>query len=203
LQRSRPRLRTHPPFVLSGRRIRRRPVAWLNAAWQHNRLETYTTSPEPFSVIVTKVSYAYRGRNAPFGAPPAQIPACGTTAPGSYLGWLTHSRRLVLLPHAPCPAHSTLLPGSVSGSRATVQSSPWSPAFPPAPPQTVTDPCSAHSWVLRQCQTSQQRTHRDYDHRSSPIAPGPTAIGDCWDLPVLVHGASTRAQGLRLRRVGA
>ena len=27
-----------------------------------------------------------RGRNAGFPAPPAQIPACGTTALGSYLG---------------------------------------------------------------------------------------------------------------------
>ena len=27
-----------------------------------------------------------RGRNRPHGRPPAQIPACGTTAPGSYLG---------------------------------------------------------------------------------------------------------------------
>ena len=29
-----------------------------------------------------------RGRDRPSGRPPAQIPACGTTAPGSYLGCL-------------------------------------------------------------------------------------------------------------------
>ena len=28
-----------------------------------------------------------RGRDCPFGQPPAQIPASGTTALGSYLGW--------------------------------------------------------------------------------------------------------------------
>ena len=28
-----------------------------------------------------------RGRNGPYGPPPAQIPASGTTAPGSYLGY--------------------------------------------------------------------------------------------------------------------
>ena len=29
-----------------------------------------------------------RGRDRPFGRPPAQIPACGTTSPDSYLGCL-------------------------------------------------------------------------------------------------------------------
>ena len=35
-----------------------------------------------------KVKKSGRGRDRPFRRPPAQIPACGTTAPGSYLGYL-------------------------------------------------------------------------------------------------------------------
>jgi len=31
-------------------------------------------------------------RHLGLGPPPAQIPACGTTAPGSYLGFLTRKR---------------------------------------------------------------------------------------------------------------
>jgi transposase len=37
----------------------------------------------PLTVAVTMVG---RGRDASYPAPPAQIPACGTTAPGSCLG---------------------------------------------------------------------------------------------------------------------
>ena len=33
-----------------------------------------------------------RGRDRPCGRPPAQIPACGTTALGSYLGWVAVKR---------------------------------------------------------------------------------------------------------------
>jgi hypothetical protein len=33
-----------------------------------------------------------RGRDRPCGRPPAQIPACGITALGSYLGWLAAKR---------------------------------------------------------------------------------------------------------------
>ena len=35
----------------------------------------------------------YRGRDRPCGRPPAQIPACGTTALGSYLGCGRRSAR--------------------------------------------------------------------------------------------------------------
>ncbi len=36
----------------------------------------------------------YRGRNTPYGVPPAQIPAGAIHAPGSHLGCLTEKRTL-------------------------------------------------------------------------------------------------------------
>src|ERR1700735_264264 len=36
--------------------------------------------------------YRGRGRDRPYGRPPAQIPACGTTALGSYLGCVAAKR---------------------------------------------------------------------------------------------------------------
>jgi hypothetical protein len=42
--------------------------------------------------VVEGVSVFDRGRDRPYGRPPAQIPACGTTALGSCLGCLSSKR---------------------------------------------------------------------------------------------------------------
>jgi hypothetical protein len=41
---------------------------------------------EDYSMTMSPWKTGGRGRNDPYGPPPAQIPACGTTAPGSCLG---------------------------------------------------------------------------------------------------------------------
>ncbi|MBW2173983.1 MAG: hypothetical protein JRF64_04950 [Deltaproteobacteria bacterium] len=43
-------------------------------------LELYNALLE---IVIQKRAYTFRGRNAGYPAPPAQIPACGTTALGS------------------------------------------------------------------------------------------------------------------------
>ena len=45
-----------------------------------------------FSVELCVTSVFYRGRNAHYCVPPAQIPASGIPAPGSHLGCLTAKR---------------------------------------------------------------------------------------------------------------
>jgi hypothetical protein len=49
----------------------------------------------PLLCCVTRVTErdAFRGRDAHYWAPPAQIHTCGFPACGSYLGWLTAKRR--------------------------------------------------------------------------------------------------------------
>ena len=48
--------------------------------------------PRPVGVLFGWKS-AFRGRDAHYWAPPAQIHTCGFPACGSYLGWLTAKRR--------------------------------------------------------------------------------------------------------------
>src|SRR5260370_37193915 len=76
--------------------------------------------------------------------------------------------------------------------------SPWSAAFPPQPPPAVARFCSAASPVLCRCTTPRRRASRTYG--SSPSPPGPhTTCGRRRGLPVLAHGVSLHAWGLRLR----
>ena len=126
------------------------------------------------------------------------------------------------------PARSTLTPGTGSGSRPTVQDSPWSSAFPPGPPR-LSPPPWAEVCVLfaaslsRRCHNSSALATvpamfspfigtmpmSDFPTactsglrpQAFPDQPDPT-VGRCWDLPVLVHRVSTHAQGLRLRGTG-
>lgn len=95
------------------------------------------------------------------------------TSYGSYLGYMTQS--LFSMLHVFCRVRSMLLPVSAYSSQPSLQNSPWSPAFPPAPPPLVTQFCSALSLVLRRCLTSQQRTRQDYGHRPSLTDP-PTCL---------------------------
>ena len=68
-----------------------------------------------------------------------------------------------------------------TASSRLYRNSPWSPAFPPAPPPLVNQFCSAPSSVLRRCLTSQQRTRQVYGHRpflTDPPACLPTGTAE-------------------------
>jgi hypothetical protein len=86
-------------------------------------------------------------------------------------------RRGVILPLVLWTARSTLLPASVCRSRSSAQSSPWPGAFSPRTPQVIGrfNPverlCSLASQILCTRPTSQWRTCRDCDHRSSSTGP--------------------------------
>ena len=69
-------------------------------------------------------NFLVRGRDAVYPAPPAQIPACGTIAPGSCIG----SNAEALLPLVSCPERSALVPASGRRSWSSAKSSPL-PAF--------------------------------------------------------------------------
>lgn len=75
-----------------------------------------------------------RGRNTGYPVPPAQIPACGITAPGSCL---RSDAEALLPPLVYCPVRSTLLPTSVCRSRPSAQNFPWPRAFSPRTPPVV------------------------------------------------------------------
>ena len=58
-------------------------------------LDVGLKAPPKIVVLLAAVTSAfYRGRDACWHAPPAQIPACGIPAPGSHLGWRTAKRWL-------------------------------------------------------------------------------------------------------------
>jgi len=82
--------------------------------------------------------------------------------------------------------------------RPNTRESPWPTAFPPCAPPTVPRPCSRTSLVLCSRSTPRRRAWRTYG--SSPSPPGPhTSCGRRRGLPVLAHGVSLHAWGLRLR----
>ena len=101
-----------------------------------------------------------RGRNAGCPAPPAQIPACATNAPGSSLGSNVNRRAVWTrsTPGAQPPIGSTQFPGAVSGLRPPNGCSPCAGPFPPRPPQRVASHCSNASSVLWPGPTSHPRT---------------------------------------------
>ena len=85
------------------------------------------------------------------------------------LPWVCDAKLSLL--HVFCRVRSMLSPVSAYSSQSSLQNSPWSLAFPPAPPPLVTQYCTALSLVLCQCLTSQQRTRQDYGHRPSLTDP--------------------------------
>src|SRR5450759_4052965 len=132
-----------------------------------------------------------RGRDRPFGRPPAQIPACGTTALGS---WLGSSVGLgTALPGAHDPAHVTHRFRPCVRGASCCPCSPRPAPFPPPPPQPPTRPCSAASQVRWGGPTSHNRSSRAYGI-AFPERPAPLRVGgQSWDLPVLAHGGSVHA----------
>jgi len=123
------------------------------------------------------------GRNAGYPAPPAQIPACGTTALGSCLGSdaeplirikLQHPHRWLLVP---CSVRSTLLPAPVCRSRPSEHSSPRPEAFSPRTPPVVgrlslvVHLCSFASSIIFLRPTSQTRACRAFGLWPSPTGP--------------------------------
>ena len=118
---------------------------------------------QPFTVrdshsqYVTGFHRRFRcGRDDPYGPPPAQIPACGTTALGSCLR--SDAQSLFRIGVAPCPcwllavSASALVagfPGAVPGAWFADADSLWPDPFPPSPPPGVThhSVCSETSQV--------------------------------------------------------
>jgi hypothetical protein len=134
-----------------------------------------------------------RGRDGPCGPPPAQIPACGTTALGSCLGsdaqallgmWLHPCRQ----PAVPGPAHVAGLAGAASGTCFAWPGSPWPAPFPPPPPQDVAHhaPCSEASPVLRGCPTPCDRSSSSYSLRIHDADHRAISRGQSQGLPVPV-----------------
>ena len=142
-----------------------------------------------------------RGRDGPLGPPPAQIPAGGTTAVGSCLGfWRQTAHRALLGAHGPAHwAHH--VSGSVSGVRFAGPCSPWPGPFPPPPPPPVSRTCSAASSVLRACPTSPIRASSARGLRPFRCGPMLHCVGQSRDLPVLAQEGSARARGLGPRGV--
>src|SRR6202035_3045492 len=100
----------------------------------------------------------YRGRDASYLAPPAQIRTGPIRAYGSHLGCLT-AKRLSLLQLAVCaPAPVTRFPGTVPGPCFADSHSPRPPPLAPPTPQPVARPCSSASQLLWRGQTSHDRT---------------------------------------------
>ena len=64
---------------------------WRSVKYEEIYLREHATIPA-LEAGLTRWFHRYngRGRDAGFPAPPAQIPASGTTAPGSYLEWWRH-----------------------------------------------------------------------------------------------------------------
>ena len=112
---------------------------------------------------------SFRGRDAHYCAPPAQIRTSPIKAYGSHLGCLTAK----LSVHA--PVRGTCFPGSGSGACRPVACSPRSPPLAPPAPRRVAPPslelrracppCSPASQLLRRSQTSLRRASPASAHR--------------------------------------
>ena len=121
-----------------------------------------------------------RGRESGYPLPPAHTRAGAASA-----------HALARLAH---------FPGSVSGTGWAVACSPWSTAFPPQPPPAAPRFCSAASSVLYRCTTPRDRARGTCRSSRSPSGPSYLLDGQPRGLPVLAHGVSPHAWGLRLRR---
>ena len=140
-----------------------------------------------------------RGRDRPFGRPPARIPACGTTALGSSLGSNTGSH-----------------PGPNRRTRSSALDTPG-PALCPERVVLAAFPsrCPLPSTISAATQRLVRRLRRYYEAVRLPTTvhlgraalafperPAPFPVGgQSWDLPVLAHEDSAHAQVLRPRGV--
>jgi hypothetical protein len=94
----------------------------------------------------------FRGRDASYLAPPAQIRTCGFSAYGSHLGY----RRRYVAVCEPTPV--SRLSGSESSACLIGPHSPWSLPFAPPTPRRIAPLCSSASQLLWQSQTSRVRS---------------------------------------------
>ncbi len=106
------------------------------------------------------VGFNGRGRDGPFGPPPAQIRTGPIKASGSYLGF-RGVEAVVPRCHARRDTKTTRRSGSASGTWPVSPRSPWSIPFPPPPPP-ASGRCSAASSVLWDRPTSHRRACRTY-----------------------------------------
>jgi hypothetical protein len=104
-----------------------------------------------------------RGRDASDPAPPAQIPACGTTAPGSCLGSNAQAQRACRT----CPTPVSGFPGPVSGPCGAQPGSPQPAPCSPPPPLVLAHQsrCARASSILWGCPTPCTRPSRAYPLR--------------------------------------
>ncbi len=130
--------------------------------------------------------------------PPHRSVRALISAYGSYLGYVAAKRSTLLSAHP--PDRVTRVPRSVSGACWPDECSPRSAAFPPHSPPSTSRFCSNDSSALCRCPTPRLRACGSYGLSLHP----PSC---CWlgsrrlrGLPVLVHKASRRVWGLRLRR---
>src|SRR5690349_9753000 len=115
------------------------------------------------------------------------VPTLEISAPGPF--WVhTHSRRTGVADRV---WHGVQ-------DRPNARESPWPTAFPPCAPPTVPRPCSRTSLVLCSRSTPRCRAWRTCGSSPSPLGPH-TTCGRRRGLPVLAHGVSLHAWGLRLR----
>ncbi len=104
-----------------------------------------------------------RGRNPRYRGPPAQIPACGTTALGSYLESNAKPLARVLMHpigplHVSGRSHFSHEPDAVFGPCCDLSDFSWSTPFPPPAPLAHLCLCSLASQVLWGRQTSRWRS---------------------------------------------
>ena len=179
-----------------------------------------------FANALTNISG--RGRNRPFGRPPAQIPACGTTALGSSLGSNVGSHQARTDAHGPArstrrfrlcvrdalcwprsprgvtsrsrPPERARWSGSVSGARCADR-------VPLALPPSLHHLRSRTGLVRRlrryyEAVRLPTTVHLGRAALAFPKRPAPFPVGgQSWDLPVLAHEDSAHAQVLRPRGV--
>src|SRR3954463_4349449 len=135
----------------------------------------------------------FRGRDASYLAPPAQIRTGPIRALGSHLGCVTAKR--FSLRFAVCaPACVTRLPGSESGACFAGSHSPWPPPFAPPAPRRSRPLCSSASQLLWQSLTSRDRASSATAPRLPDADRRELANGRLRDLPVPAQGASAHAR---------
>src|SRR5271154_1549622 len=128
------------------------------------------------SPALTAPKRHFRGRDASYLAPPAQIRTGPIRAYGSHLGCLTAKRLLQLAVCASAPV--TRFPGTVPGPCFADSHSPRPPPLAPPTPLPVARLCSSASQLLWRGQTS-------HDRRSSATAPHLPDADQCSTLAVV------------------
>lgn len=175
---------------------------WWRRSSAGSRWSFSTKRASPYGAVASWLNSG-RGRDRPYGRPPAQIPACAIIALGSCLGYerVTGSGIIPSAAGRTGSAHVSGQPGSVSRPGFAVPDFPWPGRFPPpAPPTAATRSlCSQVSPVLSASPTSRHRSsrlyfpfdHADLGNRPRPIAGPPRFCARSFDT--CMGSATTRS----------